>query len=658
MGKILFRQVHLDFHTSEAIVGVGDKFDAREFAETLAEAHVNSVTCFSRCHHGMIYYDTQFKEARHPALKINLLGEQIDACHAVGIRVPVYVTVGWDEFIASRHPEWLEVTPNGGISGPGPLEAGWRKLCLNTPYVDYVRAQTLEVLSLFDVDGFFFDILWQNQCCCTRCLRDMLNAGLNPENEEDRLLFASQVLDGVKKRLTSEVRKVNKTCTIFYNSGHISPAIRNSLDAYTHIEVESLPSGGWGYHHFPITARYARTLGYEFLGMTGKFHEHWGDFGGFKTKAALEYECFSSLSLGGKCSIGDQLHPSGQITKATYELIGDVYKGVAEKEEWCDDVTPVVEIAIFTPEAVMGTDTRAADDSLRGAYRILEEAHYQYDVVDQHADFNRYKVMIFPDKIRFDKELRDKVEQYLENGGSAIFSHASGLDAEANRFVLDKIGVVYESELEYSPDFLVAEEAISHGILNSEHCMYERGFKVNLLPGTEVLAKVWKPYFNRTYKHFCSHRHTPVEGPTDFAGIVKNGSVIYFAYPIFGMYQRHGAIVYKQFVLNSLELLLKDKLVKTDAPTTAHITLNHQENNRRFVAHILHYIPERRSNNMETIEDVIPLYNVSLAVALPERVKQAYLAPSREELEMKCEGKYVSVLIPKVSGHQMVVFEY
>ena len=46
----------------------------------------------------MIYHDTKFVEARHPHLEVNLLKEQVEACHAAGIRVPIYITVGWDEF--------------------------------------------------------------------------------------------------------------------------------------------------------------------------------------------------------------------------------------------------------------------------------------------------------------------------------------------------------------------------------------------------------------------------------------------------------------------------------------------------------------------------------------------------------------------------------
>ena len=57
--EIPFRQIHLDFHTSEAIEGVCSEFDAEEFAQTLADAHVNSITLFSCGHHGNLYYDSK-----------------------------------------------------------------------------------------------------------------------------------------------------------------------------------------------------------------------------------------------------------------------------------------------------------------------------------------------------------------------------------------------------------------------------------------------------------------------------------------------------------------------------------------------------------------------------------------------------------------------
>ncbi len=84
--------------------------------------------------------------------------------------------------------------------------------------------------------------------------------------------------------MTNFVRQFNKECSIFYNKGHIGPAERPIKHSYSHFELESLPSGGWGYLHFPVTMRYVRTLGLDCVGMTGRFHTFWGDFHSFKTK--------------------------------------------------------------------------------------------------------------------------------------------------------------------------------------------------------------------------------------------------------------------------------------------------------------------------------------------------------------------------------------
>mgnify|MGYP007112555896 CR=1 FL=1 len=42
-----YRKVHLDFHTSEKIMGIGEKFEKKEFQEALKAGHVNSITVFS-----------------------------------------------------------------------------------------------------------------------------------------------------------------------------------------------------------------------------------------------------------------------------------------------------------------------------------------------------------------------------------------------------------------------------------------------------------------------------------------------------------------------------------------------------------------------------------------------------------------------------------
>ena len=656
MTDLRFRQVHLDFHTCEQIVGIGSKFDAARFAQTLKDAHVNSVTCFSRCHHGMIYHDTRFPN-RHPHLQVNLLAEQIEACHALGIRVPIYITVGWDEAMYREHPECCELSPDGRMSA-GPLDARWHKMCLNlrSPYIQYVEDQTREVLEKFDVDGLFFDIIFQGQCLCRFCMAGMREAGLDPAVESDRVRHSKMVLDSFKRHFTQMVRSLNETCTIFYNAGHIYPDWRPVLDTYTHLELESLPSGGWGYAHFPITMRYARRLGLDCLGMTGKFHTTWGDFSSFKHPEALEFEVFTQIANGAKCSIGDQLHPTGQICPETYRLIGSVYGRVEALEPWLRGAEAVAEIAVLNPEAVGKEDARV-DSAAAGAYHMLVESHHQFDYVDTESDLSRYAVLVLPDKITLDGEYAAKVRAFLAQGGAVVASCRSGLSEAGSTFALAEMGVEAVGPAEFSPDFVLALDPINKGTPSVPHVMYERGMEVRLLPGTERLADTYDPYFNRTYEHFCSHQHTPIEGRAERPAVTKAGNVIYLAHPVFGMYHRRGARFWKQLAMNAVSLVLPRPLVRTDAPTAAQVTVARQDAEQRTMVHVLHYIPERRAATIDTIQDVIPLHDVAVALRCGKAPSRAYLAPKGTALNCSWKDGYAEVTVPVVKGYSVVVFE-
>ena len=91
---------------------IAEDFDAAAFAETMRAAHVGSVNVFARCHHGYSYYPTTVGTI-HPGLGFDLLGRQIEALHAAGIKAVVYVTIGWDDLAAAREPGWVVVNKDG-----------------------------------------------------------------------------------------------------------------------------------------------------------------------------------------------------------------------------------------------------------------------------------------------------------------------------------------------------------------------------------------------------------------------------------------------------------------------------------------------------------------------------------------------------------------
>jgi len=654
MPELRFRQVHLDFHTSEHIPGVGSEFDPERFVDTLKRAHVDSITLFSRCHHGWIYHDTKFPN-RHPHLTCDLLAEQIRACHAADIRCPIYITVGWDEYAARTHPEWLEIDEEGRRCGPSPspLKPGWRNLDFASPYVDYVIGQTEEVLERFgdEADGFFFDIIFQKGVHSSWCLAEFERLGLDAANQEHQNRLRDVLVERYCQRVADAVRAKNAKATIFHNGGHVGPAFRRRLPNYSHLEIESLPTGGWGYMHFPITVRYARMLGLDCLGMTGKFSETWGHFNSYKPQAALEYECLSMLAQGSKCSVGDQLHPKGTLDPLTYDLIGSVYSQVKDREPWCRGARSVTEIAVLNAEEFFKANERM-DPSNLGACRMLMEGRHQFDFVDSEADLSGYRLLIIPDVIPLEGDLRSRVGAFVARGGAVIFSGRSALDETS--FAVDGFPVEWVGELPHSPDFLQPTEALSSHT-GSQFVMYERGQRVRNLDGADVLATVYEPYFDRTWDHFCSHAHAPVAGTSGDPAVLQWQKVIYFAHPIFTTYAKHSMPAHRDLVLAAIRRIMPDPLVQVAGPTSLQATVTRQELEGRTIVHLLHYVPERRGLNFEIVEDRLPLHDLTVRVRTD--LSRATLQPEGTQLEIVRDGAYAVVKVPRLDGHTMIVFE-
>ena len=446
------RQVHLDFHTSEAIEGIGKEFSKKQFQDMLKAGHVNSITVFSKCHHGWAYHPSKANEI-HPNLDFDLLGAQIEAAHEIGVKTPVYISAGLDEKMAVRHPEWLIRDKEGKTNwAPDFMTPGFHQFCFNTPYVDYLLGQIREVLENYDADGIFLDIVGVRHCYCNNCVAEIRKRGFDPRDDERMMELWEQTYANYTSGVRKVIDKIKPGTPVFHNGGHIRRGRRDLAQMNSHLELESLPTGDWGYQHFPISARYAQGLDMEFLGMTGKFHTWWGEFGGFKHPNALRWESALCLANGACCSIGDQLHPEGLMDFATYKLIGSAYMEVEEKEEWCFDTDNIADIAVLSTESVIQNDMGIKSGSEdAGCVKILLEGKYLFDVIDLDSDLTGYKVLILPDIIRIDERLDEKLTEFVADGGRILATGVSGLKNN-NEFAFD-FGALYVGESKFKPSY-------------------------------------------------------------------------------------------------------------------------------------------------------------------------------------------------------------
>ena len=657
------RTVHLDFHTGPGIPGVGAGFDPDEFARTFAKARVDSVTLFAKCHHGHLYYDTDRPE-RHPGLPrdLNLLDAQIEALRSAGIKTPIYLSMAVDEYAAAQHPEWIALEPDGRQVKRygGRFDAGWYVLDMDSPYQDYFTDQLAEVLGHFGtVDGIFLDMCWDQPSASRWAVDAMRRKGLDPRDPAHRDRHAREVahryMAGYRALVLPHLSP-DAAMSVWFNS-RPKTALGAEIGFVDHVEIEALPTGGWGYDYLPYVVRFVRPLGIPALAHTGRFHKSWGDGGGLKSAASLKYECAQMLTRGLAACVGDLMHPSARPAPQTYRLIGDAYEYLERCEPYMADGEYRVEAAVLMDPALGDAPGPVGAGLVRG----LQRHRIQFDVIAPAAPLTGYDLVVVPETTRVDPELADRLSAHLAAGGALLVAGEAVLGADG-RPVLPQLGVQDAGRSDYTHTYLrhVGEDD------GFAHIMYEPSLALVPSPGAEVLYELIDPYFERSWDAFSGHDYTPAALDTPHAAAaVLHGRTATVAAPLFTAIGKHAAAVYQQLLGDILDRLLPDRLLRVGGP--AHVETAVVDTASARVTHLLSFVASRQAEGIspitgqvegiDLVDDPFPLISVPVSVRFDTMPRSVTLQPHGVPLDWEYRDGRVQTSVTVADGHGMVVVE-
>lgn len=642
------RAVHLDFHTMPGITDVGTAFHPTQFAETLQATGVQYVNLFARCNLGFAYYPTKIGVV-HPGLDFDLFGKMIECCQSRGIGVAAYFNVRLDHEHAIRHREWCRVNKQGQVYDFANRDHFFREMCLNTGYGNHLKSMIKEVIDLYPVDGIFLDCIAAAPCLGSECVAGAISQGLDPHDESQATQYATKVVRKFQNDVETLTAERDRELRVVFNGMPF-------CEQPGHIEIETLPGGGWGYDVLPWQLRYARTLDRPILAMTGRFQEGWGDFGGLLPKESMMYDCYHALAHGASCSIGDHLHPRGHLDAVVYENIAQIFTKIAALDEWTGGAKTVAEILIIEP-ALKGYPLTMFDlESIAGATRMLNELHYQFHVSDGDIDLSPYRVVILPDRVKVGPELKEKLLEFISCGGFVISSGQAGLEDDQESFAVSGDKFRSGGKEIHQPAYFVPNKEVFPKMRSMPTTIYEPGVVLLAEKDVLVLAQLHRPYFNlHTWDGLHQNLYSPPDQDAGRPALLCTDEVFHFSFPVFKSYFRHAATAYRHLLSRCLTMSIGNPLLKTNAPTYVQTVMAKQSG--RLLVHLISYVPETRGSKI-VVEEPMQAPEMNLSVRLDgSEIQHVSVVGHADHIPFRIENGYLEVTAPAFAGYQLIVIE-
>jgi len=275
-------------------------------------------------------------------------------------------------------------------------------------------------------------------------------------------------------------------------------------------------------------------------------------------------------------------------------------------------------------------------------------------IVDLTDPLEHYELLILPDRVALTQEAARRIDAYVEKGGKLLATGHSA--AGPDGFMLSCLPVDYLGEGLTAPRYMDIREGVFEGVPAMKTVAYSGGARVSAKPGAAVLCETIDSYFDRAEAHFCSHRQTPPKLKGDGEPcVVLSDRVGYVSNMLFMDLAEYGVKAYKDILGSLIRRLLPRPMIRDDLPAYAEVTL--RALGRNTVVHVLNYIVQRKCKQLDTVEDVTPLFGRTLEIRLDCAPSSVKLLPGVEAVPFEYEDGYVRLKPEALGGRTLFLLE-
>jgi hypothetical protein len=441
-----YRRMLVDMHIPDWDPGFLARYDPHSLADLYVRAGVNAVMFYCQSHVGLCYWPTQTGKQHANLHGRDIVGEMLGLLRERDISATAYYSLIYNNQALLDHPDWA-VIPARGHRKPG----RYGHVCPNNPdYLAFALAQTEELVTGYDFDGFFFDMtFWPAICVCPHCRR------LYQEESGRPIPF---VVNWLSPDWCAFQAARERWITEFGTTFTAQARLRDPEMPVYHNFATAL--SGWLPGVSFASAAHHSFLGADFYGdrveqllasktmlnlsenrpiefMTSRCSTVFNHVT-TKPEAEMALQAYAALLFSAAFLFIDAVNPDGVVEPEIYHRIGKIFGETRAYEPYLGG-TSVEQIGVYFSDASRadfagngapveeaawghGTHTRA----VRGMCRLLQEAHLPFGVITrkQLPVLDRYKVIVLPDVTRMDAGEVEAIRDYVRGGGRL---YASGM---------------------------------------------------------------------------------------------------------------------------------------------------------------------------------------------------------------------------------------
>jgi len=677
-----FRRNLVDMHISDSDPFYMSQYDPIQYVNNLITAHIDTAILYAGNCLGICFWPTKVGHMHSSLQGRDILHEVITECRKHNLGVIVYFNI-WSRWAYDTYPEWrcrdehgkgLFVERDGNRFG---------MCCSNTGYANYVHEQVQDLVSNYDMDGLWIDMIgwFGGVCCCESCrsryLRD--TGHLFPERVDWRDPAWRTFQEHREKWLAEfagMIRQSALTCksdiSVTFNTanmwtgkfGGISDAFMCQIDypagdfygdpaeqSFICKTLESLAN------HKPV----------EFMtSLCPTLDEHTTR----KPKELLEAQVYASLANNAAFTFIDAMDPAGTVNPSIYQTMGEIFLTSSEYEKYLGvGLVRQADIAIFVDlnsladmqdnGKVVGAYIHTEPNlPLQNIAKTLISNNIPYDVVTAHNldCLKNYQVVILSDMFMLKLREADALRRYVELGGMLYASKNTSLVHGNGDFLLsDVFGVTYKGETTECITYIAPTGRFDgFAPFTAAYPMALTAVQtlVEAAPDAEILATVTLPFTppNDPYIYSSAISNPPGK-PTISPAIVRHtfgqGQCIYIAGRLEAMKFDAQSVIFARLLRS---LMTQSPRFITNAPKPVEVIVYDDTKSKRFIVSVLNF-QDKLPN--------IPVYNMKIAINLQGKTLNTIMElPFEKPISWIFEVNYVRFTVEKVETFMMFAINY